>query len=90
MKTDSEKKRSQFDEYRVPNMREVRFTTHEARNAIEELIDVARKQRNRAPELIAIVLQCIIQTEETIARDLELIRTRLDFIEKEPLSRTRR
>ena len=89
--TEKEKERSKYDEYaHTPKMREVRFTAQEARDAIDELIGVAKKTNNRAPELIAIVLQCIIQGQGTIARDIEFMRGRLDVIEKEMPSRVRR
>jgi polyhydroxyalkanoate synthesis regulator phasin len=88
--TDKEKERSAYDEYRAPKMREVRFTAQEARDAINEIIESAKKTGNRAPELVAVVLQCIIQTQETIARDLEYIRARLDLIEKQLQSHSRR
>jgi hypothetical protein len=77
-----QEKRPEADRYFAPKLREVRVTTGEAREAIDELIAAAKKQGNRTAELLAIVLQRIIQGEETIARDLEFIRGRLDVIEK--------
>jgi hypothetical protein len=88
--TEKEKDRAKYDEYRTPKMREVRFTMREARDAINEIIDSTKNTGNRIPGLMAIVLQCIIQSEETIARDLEYMRARLDVIEKELQSRSRR
>jgi polyhydroxyalkanoate synthesis regulator phasin len=80
--TDQEKERSEWDQFRAPKMREVRVTTQEARDAIDELIGAAKKQNNRTIELLAVVLQRLIQGEESLARDLEYIRNRVDAIEK--------
>ena len=86
-----QEKQPEVDRYFAPKLREVRVTTGEAREAIDELINAAKMPpRNRAAELIAIVLQRIIQGEETIAKDLEYIRTRLDAIEKNLQSQSRR
>jgi hypothetical protein len=85
-----QEKRPELDKYLAPKLRSVRVTTGEAREALDELIAAAKKQGNRTAELIGIVLQKIIQSEETISRDIEFVRSRLDVIEKELTRRPRR
>jgi hypothetical protein len=86
-----QEKRPKVDRYLAPKHREVRVITGEAREAIDELINAARKPPgNRTAELIAIVLQLLIQGEESISKDLEYIRVRLDSIEKNLQSQSQR
>lgn len=74
--------RLEADPYFAPKLREVRVTTREAREAIDELIQGAKKAKNRTVELHVIVLQKLVQAMESLDRDMSLIRTRLDSIEK--------
>lgn len=74
--------RSDSDPYLSPKLREVRVTTRQARDALDELIGKAKKEHDRSSELIAIVLQKLVQATEAIDNDLLFIRNRLEAIER--------